>query len=351
VKRRAARTAAGVLCTLLVADARADPPALPVVLAEGRFVVEATSPDAGLARALLRAALASDSFPGLPRPRARVRIQVAPDADAFRALVGPGAPEWGAAIALPAEQRTVLQGGRAGSGAGDPLVVLRHELAHLALHERLGGVPPRWFDEGYASYAAGEVSRFDALATSVALVARGVPPLDSLDGWLVAGAGQAAEGYALAHTAVAELAALDGRAGLDRFFARWHATLSFDQALRGAFALTAEGFDRRYRSVVRQRFGVLALAANLSLVLGGLSLVLGPLFLARRRRDRRRLEALRAADLAQEREAAALAALLGEGSDAAAPGDAPSGSPVSDAEVADAPGGARGAAGAPPGFR
>ena len=29
--------------------------------------------------------------------------------------------------------------------------VLRHELAHLALHEALGDLPPRWFDEGYAS--------------------------------------------------------------------------------------------------------------------------------------------------------------------------------------------------------
>ena len=63
------------------------------------------------------------------------------------------------------------------SDAGDPREVLRHELAHLALHEYLGDLPPRWFDEGYASYAAREWSREDALSANVALAIRGTPTL------------------------------------------------------------------------------------------------------------------------------------------------------------------------------
>ena len=69
--------------------------------------------------------------------------------------VGAGAPEWGAAIAFPTENAIVMQGSRANSSAGDPSVTLRHELAHLALHEYLADIPPRWFDEGYAAFAAG----------------------------------------------------------------------------------------------------------------------------------------------------------------------------------------------------
>ena len=117
-------------------------PAPGIRLDAGRFTVVADARDARLARTLLTAAQANDTFPGLPRPRAHVLIAVAPNADRFRQWVGPHAPEWGAAIAIPDEQRLVLQGGRAGSDAGDPVVVLRHELAHLALHERMGRLPP-----------------------------------------------------------------------------------------------------------------------------------------------------------------------------------------------------------------
>ena len=51
----------------------------------------------------------------------------------------------GGAFAFPAERLILMQGVNAGGGAGDPLVTLRHELAHLALHEALGGRVPRWF--------------------------------------------------------------------------------------------------------------------------------------------------------------------------------------------------------------
>ncbi|MDQ8164030.1 MAG: hypothetical protein P3C10_15740, partial [Gemmatimonadota bacterium] len=145
------------VATLAVATLAAQSPEAPGVrLDAGRFTVVAVARDERLARTLLAAAQANDSFPGLPRPTARVLIAVAPDAARFRQWVGPHAPEWGAAIAIPDEQRLVLQGSRAGSAAGDPVVVLRHELAHLALHEWLGRLPPRWFDEGYASVTAGE---------------------------------------------------------------------------------------------------------------------------------------------------------------------------------------------------
>jgi hypothetical protein len=278
----------------------------------GRFTVVADSADARLARALLAAAQAQDSFPGLPRPRARVLVAIAPDAARFRRWVGPYAPEWGAAIAFPDEQRIVMQGRSAGSEAGDPVQVLRHELAHLALHEYLGRVVPRWFDEGYASVAAGEWSREAALETSVGMLWRALPGVDSVEAGFAGGGAAAAWSYTLAHRAVAELMALDTARGVAPLFAYWRAEGSLERALRRGYGLTGEGFDRHWRAATRRRYGALALAANLSLVAGGLGVLLGPLFLARRRRDRRRLAAMRAAEAAQEAEQAgsALEALL-----------------------------------------
>ncbi len=285
----------------------------------GRFTAVAYPRDVPLARALLAGAARNDTFPGLPRPRSRVLLAVAPDARTFRAWGGVGAPEWGAALAFPGQNRVLMQGRAAPSDAGDPAAVFRHELAHLALHEALGDLPPRWFDEGYASYAAGEFGRDEVLAANLALVTRGVPRLDDLDAMFEAGAGSAQEGYAFAYRAVADLAALDPQRGLSLFFEHWRATGRFDLAVRQAYGVTADAFEDGWRRRTRERYGVLALAANVSLVGVAALIVIIPLWSQRRRRDRERLAAMRAADEAADRAAAeqaaadrALAALLGE---------------------------------------
>ena len=70
-------------------------------LDEGRFTVAAAPHDAPLARSLLAAAVRGDTFPWLPRPSAPVLIVIAPDRRRFVELIGPHAPEYGAAIAMP----------------------------------------------------------------------------------------------------------------------------------------------------------------------------------------------------------------------------------------------------------
>ena len=257
-------------------------------------------------------AVRTDTFPGLPRSTQRITIAIAPDQRRFREWAG-GAPEWGAAVAFPDSRRIVLQGSRAGSDAGDPLNVLRHEIAHLALHERLGGLPPRWFDEGYASYAAREWGRDQVLATNVALALRGVPTLDELDQQFERGTTAAQSAYALAYRAVAELALIDRQRGLSLFFEKWRSTGSFERGLRLAYGITSATFEERWRDRTARQYGLLAIAGNFTL--GGLAIlfVVAPLYVMRKRRDRRRLERMREADAAAERAAqqSALDELLG----------------------------------------
>lgn len=283
-----------------------------VVIDSGRFRFEAGVRNERLARSLFTAAIANDTFPGLPRPQARVTVVVADNDAEFRALVGPNAPEWGAAIAFPDEHRIVMQGRAAGSDAGDPRVVVRHELAHLALHEAMGPLPPRWFDEGYASVSAGEWTREQTLETSLGLVWHTLPSRDSLESGFYAGSSRAEWSYAIAHRVVAELAMLDEQNGLRNFFTEWKSSGSFEVAVRRAYGMTGLQFDERWHSHVRRQYGALSFVANLSLVGGVFAILLGPLFWMRRRRDRRRLEAMRASDAAQEAEqrASALEALL-----------------------------------------
>ncbi len=302
---------------LLVRDAGAQPMRETggLVLRGGRFEVRYDASSERLARAVLRDAEEKRAFPGLPPLRDTVRIVLAADAEQFRRLAGAGAPDWGGAFAFPDERLILMQGVNAGGSAGDPLVTLRHELAHLALAEALGGQVPRWFDEGYASFAAGEWGRDEVLATSFGLVWKGIPTLRGLDSLFYAGPDRANRAYALAHRAVAELSAMGKEHGLTLFFDYWRAEGSFERALRRAYGMTSADFERAWRGKVRRQYGALALAADLSVLSVFLVFLLGPLWWQRRRRLQERLERMREADAQQEarERASALAALLGEG--------------------------------------
>jgi hypothetical protein len=217
------------------------------------------------------------------------------------------------ALAFPASRRIIIQGRSAGSDAGDPLETLRHELAHLALHERLGDRPPRWFDEGYASVAAHEWKRDDILAANVALALRGTPSLEQLEQSFEEGSTAAQSAYALSYRAVTELASLDPERGLTLLFQYWENGRNLDSAVRQAFGITLSGFEQEFQRRTQRRYGALALFADLSLMFLVTSIFILPFIVSRRARDRRRLRELLAADAIAERAErdSILAALLG----------------------------------------
>lgn len=320
-----------LLATSLAAPAGAQLPFDLQPVQAGRFTVAAAPHDEVLARSILRWAAERDTFPWLPRPRDQVLIVIAPNRQAFRELIGPHAPEYGAAIAVLSERRIVMQGSRAGADAGDPRQVLRHELAHLALHEHMGDLPPRWFSEGYASVAAGEWGREQVLATNVALVLRRLPSLDSLNAAFGASSARASAAYALAHRAVVELAALDPERGLTLFFEHWQQTGALDPAMRRAFGITQGAFEERWHQRTRRRYGGLALFADLTVGAVVLLVIVLPLYVSRRRRDRRRLAAMAVAEAEQERREReqAIEALLRSVSSPGSSGDSASSGPVS----------------------
>jgi hypothetical protein len=296
-----------------------EPPQTPERIDRGRFAILFFPHDRQLAGSLADHATLTDTFPGLPRSQQRVTIAIAPDARRFREWAG-DAPEWGSAVAFPGLRRIVIQGRRAGSDAGDPLVVLRHELAHLALHEFLGDLPSRWFDEGYASYAAGEWGREEVLRTNVALALKGVPSLDELEKMFGGGSAAAQSAYALSHRAVAELAAPGQGRGLTLFFTYWRSSGSFERALRRAYGLSTSGFESQWSRRMRAQYGLLALVGNLTVATLLFLVLLAPLYVTRRRRDRRRLQRMRESEAAAEAAAkqSALDELLGGDSGGAA---------------------------------
>ena len=238
--------------------------------------------------------MSRDSFPWLPRATTHIVIMIAPDAEVFREWAGHAAFPWAAALAFVEQHRVVMQGHRAPGDVGDPLQVLRHELAHVALYDYLGTIAPRWFEEGYASYAAGEERNQGFFATNGALLFRRMPTLAALDTLLGSPrGGEARAGYALSLRAVSSLAAIDPVHGLTPLLEAWKVRGSFDLAMRRAYAQTAESFEAGWQQQTRWSFAFLAIAADSAF--GGLALVLllVPLYRLRRRERMAQLAEMR----------------------------------------------------------
>jgi hypothetical protein len=163
------------------------------------------------------------------------------------------APEWGAAVALPGSRTILLR-----ADLGDIYRTLRHELAHLALHQAVPGRVPLWFNEGYATWAAGEWERLGALELNLAVIRGAIPDLRGLDGALRGSSSTADAAYALAASAVTELARRNPSGSLTPLLDRLGRGEDFEQALVATTGLSPGQFELAWRRSLRQRYSVAA---------------------------------------------------------------------------------------------
>jgi hypothetical protein len=226
-------------------------------------------------------------WPGLGRiAPGPLRLVVVPDARRLDSLTRGRAPGWGAAVALPAVRTIVIR-----ADGGDLSRTLRHELAHLALHQRVGVRVPLWFDEGYAGWAAGEWERLGVLELNLAVARGALPGFRALDGALRASESSADAAYALAYSAVSELARRHPSGTITPLLERLSRGEDFEAAVLATTGLTVDRFEEAWQRSVRRRYGL----ATWLLAGGGWLLVaVGVLGLVhfRRRADRPRRAAL-----------------------------------------------------------
>jgi hypothetical protein len=205
-----------------------------------------------LALELARRAGQSTDWPGLGhRSPGPLQLIIVPDGRHLDSLSLGRAPSWGAAVALPGSRTILLR-----ADQGDVYRTLRHELAHLALHEAVAVRVPLWFDEGYASWAAGEWERLDVLALNLAVIRGKVPDLRSLDGALRGSATAADAAYALAASAVTELARRNPSNSIEPLMARLVEGKDFDAAVLSTTGLTVPQFDAEWRKTIRRRYSL-----------------------------------------------------------------------------------------------
>jgi len=253
----------------------------------GRVTVVAPAAQLTLGIALAEQADRPATWPGLGRRSpGPLRLIMVANRAGFSRISRGRVPDWGVGMALPGARAIVVR-----ADADDPRAALRHELAHLALHEAVRTRLPLWFDEGYAVVAAGEWSRFDALQLNLAVVRGAVSDLRALDAALRQGPGEAETAYALAGSAVLYLARLNPGRTLDALLGRLQDGDGFDAAVLATTGRTLDSFDEVWRRDVRRRYSLVVwLAAGGGWTL--LALLVIAAVVIRRRRDQPRREAL-----------------------------------------------------------
>jgi hypothetical protein len=255
----------------------------PAAVQVGRVTAVYWPGDEAMAVALAELADRPYEWPGIGTYAPEALRLIVARGRTFDSLTSGRVRGWGAGAAFPGSNTVVV---RLGS---DARRILRHELAHLALHGVVRRVP-RWFDEGYAAFAAGEWDRLDALRVNLELLRGRVPDLRQLDAALRAGAAEAEAAYALATTAVLLLNRLGGPRGLEPLIANLSSGVDFDSALRITYGMTLEQFETRWREDLRGRYGWLVLGTSVA-VLWVVALAMAGTFWALRRgryREKRR---------------------------------------------------------------
>jgi hypothetical protein len=250
------------------------------------------------AETLLRYFDESLPLPGLPvGVPMRAEIVLAPSEALFERAVGARVPEWGAAVAIPAESRIVLPGYGSNRGRWNEPRTLRHEWAHLGLHGYLDGLRiPRWFSEGYAEWASGGWNWEGGWKLRL-LLARDGSRLDSLDLRWPRSRTQAEAAYLLSASAVEYLATASSDRALEIFLTRWREMEDFEAAFRVTFGQTSGNFESDWKKFVKRRYGWLFVLSHSAVFWAVLTLASVLMWRTRRAGRRLQMARLRASEI------------------------------------------------------
>lgn len=205
-------------------------------------------------------------------------------------------PEWGVGFANWPAGPIAIDAGRA---VRDPVRfprILKHEISHVYLGQRLNGHrPPTWFVEGVAQVQAGEWNFDDTIGLVQVASVSALPPLSLLHARFPTG-GRAAElSYRVSRQAVGEI----DRIGRDN--GGWRAMLdplasgaSFGSALEQVTGLRPNEFEAAVESRLQIRYGWVAAIASATSLFGLMTILFVVGAFRARLRNRRRLREMEA---------------------------------------------------------
>ena len=254
---------------------------------EARGRVEPLIESAGQTREGLRAEL------GRPVLE-RLVVRVARNPEEMTALAPGGLPppEYAEGVAY-ARYRLVILSLESTHGGEPPNLaeVFRHELAHIALFDAVGGRHvPRWFNEGYAVHASGESSLARARTLWSASLSNRVLPLSDLDRTFPAGSERASVAYAQSADFVRFLLRKQDRARFRKLIETVETGTPFDRAAERAYGVPLRNLEREWLDELDGRYSYVPVFLGGGLLWVLAFVVVGVGWARRRRRHRTTLK-------------------------------------------------------------
>lgn len=181
----------------------------------------------------------------------------------FDSLVGGRMPDWGAGAAVPGRDLIALRRSMMSQYPGSLANLLQHELAHIALHKRVDGNRiPRFIDEGFASWFAGEWTLTNITTVAAAQLTKSLLPLrqiDDVNGFRQAKANLA---YSQSYLVVFLIYQKYGELAFTDLLDAFAAGRTTDDAFRLGLGVPFWSFENEYRSFLSEKYTLLSILSD-----------------------------------------------------------------------------------------
>jgi hypothetical protein len=219
-----------------------------------------------------------------------VTIYIAGDRESYRRYHEGLVPEWGVAYSRWNGREIGIDAGAVLNEPRPLEVVLRHELSHIVLAERVGGVPcPHWFVEGLAMHQSSEWTLEDQWRLVRSVSSKNLPRLEELNGPFPRNAEDATLAYRVSYYAFEELMG-ERRGELVTLTAFIRDLGSFDESFALTFGESPGEYSERLHVLMLNRYETAGRVIRSMPYWGMLSVLFIIAYMAKRIRTWRRLK-------------------------------------------------------------
>ncbi|MCK4856766.1 MAG: hypothetical protein KAT58_02245 [candidate division Zixibacteria bacterium] len=181
----------------------------------------------------------------------------------FDSVAGGLLPEWGAAVAISPRNLMVLRAPLMNNYPGNTTNLLQHELAHIALYHRTGGVRiPRFLDEGFACWFAGQWYFANVTTVAKAQLTKSLFPLRRIDRVNAFHQAEARLAYSQSYLVVFYIYDHFGELAWLELLDALTAGQNLDEACRSAFNIPFWQFEADYRRFLSDNYTIFAILSD-----------------------------------------------------------------------------------------
>ena len=260
---------------------------LPASAASFRFVGEDTGQNREMRLVLEVASLRLDKLLGISF-KDTIDVRIVQSQEEFDALAGGKIPEWGAGAAIPARNLIILREPMMNRYPGNTADLLQHELAHIALSRRANGAHlPRFIDEGFASWFAGEWTFAQVTTVAAAQITKSLLPLRDIDDVNRFHQGQANLAYAQSYLVVNYIFKRFGELAFTDLIDALATGENMSEAFHQTLDISFWRFEADYRKFLSDNYTLFAILADMSglWIILALIVVFGWILIRKRKKD------------------------------------------------------------------